>query len=322
MHRLLSLILVLSTLLVPGAVPGQPKGDYRKYQDVFLWRIEGEKPSYLFGTLHLRNEHILAIPPMVREALESADAIYGEVALAERDREENFAWHTLPEGKTFQGLIGEEAHARFAVLAARKYVHLNYYDDKHPFYAMYHLYRIDELSRRVIGFPTLDQKLAEEAIALGKEEGGLEVGEEQVKIFTDWSDEELRKLFVLFLSYDEMLVAQKRKAMAEHMEIYFSGDMDRFEGAFREIQELDRDLYDRWNKRVLVERDEKMADRIEAKLKEDPGKSYFFAIGAAHFMSGSGIQHRLEKKGLKITRMSLKDVAAAEEVDGMESAGR
>jgi hypothetical protein len=50
-----------------------------------------------------------------------------------------------------------------------------------------------------------------------------------------------------------------------------------------------------------------MTDRIEKKLKDSPGKCYFFAIGALHYPGADGIKALLEGKGYKVTRLSAED---------------
>ena len=36
----------------------------------FLWGIEGDKPSYIFGTIHLGDERILTLPDVVIERIQ------------------------------------------------------------------------------------------------------------------------------------------------------------------------------------------------------------------------------------------------------------
>ena len=55
---------------------------------------------------------------------------------------------------------------------------------------------------------------------------------------------------------------------------------------------------------LFTDRDAHMAERIEAKLKASPDKSFFFAVGAGHLREKEGVVGLLAKKGLAINRVS------------------
>lgn len=44
-----------------------------------------------------------------------------------------------------------------------------------------------------------------------------------------------------------------------------------------------------------------MVDKADRFMKADPGKSHFFAVGAAHYTGNLAVQDLLTKKGYKIT---------------------
>ena len=44
-------------------------------ENPYLWRIEGETPSYLFGTIHLPDPRVTTFHPEVVKAIRGADAI-------------------------------------------------------------------------------------------------------------------------------------------------------------------------------------------------------------------------------------------------------
>ena len=56
-------------------------------------------------------------------------------------------------------------------------------------------------------------------------------------------------------------------------------------------------------KRLFTDRNERMAERIAKKLKAEPGKSFFFAVGAGHLPGDDGIVERLRKAGYKVKRV-------------------
>jgi uncharacterized protein YbaP (TraB family) len=56
--------------------------------------------------------------------------------------------------------------------------------------------------------------------------------------------------------------------------------------------------------RVLDARNRVMVDRLLAKRAERPNKTLFFAVGTLHYAGNEGIIALLEKKGLKVTRVT------------------
>ena len=50
----------------------------------FLWRIESkglQAPSWLYGTMHMGNDRLVALPEVVEKARDGADALYCELAI-------------------------------------------------------------------------------------------------------------------------------------------------------------------------------------------------------------------------------------------------
>ena len=85
----------------------------------FLWRIEGPTPSYLFGTIHVPDARVLAIPDVVRRAFDASDVFNGELPLDDATRQSADALFRLPQGQTLRTLLGDEAIAA-ALVAVQK----------------------------------------------------------------------------------------------------------------------------------------------------------------------------------------------------------
>jgi uncharacterized protein YbaP (TraB family) len=72
---------------------------------------------------------------------------------------------------------------------------------------------------------------------------------------------------------------------------------------------------------LLDDRNVRLATRMEAGLKEDAGKSVFYAVGAGHMIGDDGIVGRLQKKGWKIRRLQPGDLAVVKQALAEEPAG-
>ena len=91
--RAATLPALLALALLPGfagaALAAATDDDGLPYGDGVLWKVEraGEAPSYLFGTIHLNRDDILAVPEAVKKALADARSASFEVLFNEANGE-------------------------------------------------------------------------------------------------------------------------------------------------------------------------------------------------------------------------------------------
>ena len=102
--------LILALLAV---APASAQG-IKPTEKPFLWKIEGEKPSFLYGTMHVPDERITTLPPVVTEAIDSVDALYCELDMANAQAEQMAAMGKmmLPQGTSLKDVCGEELFER------------------------------------------------------------------------------------------------------------------------------------------------------------------------------------------------------------------
>src|SRR4030095_8216276 len=72
-HRWLVTPLVLLAGLFTTSAADAPKP--------LLWKVEGRKPSYVFGTINLSSPEVTKLSPATKKALDSIDALYTEVPM-------------------------------------------------------------------------------------------------------------------------------------------------------------------------------------------------------------------------------------------------
>ncbi|HET6406373.1 MAG TPA: TraB/GumN family protein, partial [Chthoniobacteraceae bacterium] len=161
---------------------------------------------------------------------------------------------------------------------------------------------LEEQLKNPGGMP-LDMVLFMKAKDAGKEVGGIETFEEQTGVFDAFSKEE--QIAMLRATLDDMDRARKegKSPLDELRTAYLSGDLQVLDRTMNEwMTGLDQKLLARFMDSLLTRRNHIMADRISAKLKATPEKSFFFAVGAGHLPGEEGILKLLEKQGLKLTR--------------------
>jgi uncharacterized protein YbaP (TraB family) len=115
-----SLLVVLSACSAGGAASGHPSNDLdvdpgatksaaTEHTTPFLWRIEGETPSYLFGTVHVGVSGITEMPAAVWTALDASSTVVLEADLGAIDAAELARRGQLPPGGNLEALLGAAA---------------------------------------------------------------------------------------------------------------------------------------------------------------------------------------------------------------------
>lgn len=279
-------------------------------QKPFLWRIKAQtddKPSYLFGTIHLSRPTVTALPPRVLTALHAVDAVYTEIPMDPTTLVQMTPRMFLPEGKKLDDLLPAD-------LLAEAKTALRDIDPKLPFSNFSRL-QVWAFAAGLAGledqvdFPGAipqDMIVFQRGALNGKETGGLETPEEQLAIFEDLSAEEqiamlrdglrqMREIRATGQSPSEMLVS-----------LYLAGDLDALGVELKKWMDPESSpLSAKLEERLLLRRNRLMADRISGILRTHVGRSAFFAVGAAHLYGETGLIALLQKRGFEVVRVGV-----------------
>ena len=293
--------LVLSPLFVlPWGASAQEAVEPIKYP--LLWRIETEPPSYLFGTIHIPNPRVTTLPDVVQKALDGADAVYTELKLdAHTSMKMQLA--TMLEGdQTLSDLLPKELYERVDRYTTSKGIPLQALQKMKIWSVEAQLGLLEEL-RNMAGAAPLDMMLYQSAKAAGKEVGGIEKLDEQLAVFEAFTVEEQIESLGETLDELEEAESEGRSLLGELIDLYVSGDDEKLLAyMFEELDESD-EKSKAFLDRLLFDRNVHMAERCAKKIRENPGKRYFFAFGAAHFPGERGVVDLLEKDGFRVTRV-------------------
>jgi uncharacterized protein YbaP (TraB family) len=282
-----------------------------------LWRIEGEIPSYVFGTIHLPDARVLALPAAVEQALDGADVLFTEIPFDAATLGGMAGKVMLPPEQDLKTLAGEEVFARFvrafkagvgselpepaaAALAAQL-------ARMKPWAAMAQLAAVDYLPELLAGAQPLDVTLHARATAQGKQTGALETVDEQIGYFEALTTAEQVRL--LACSLDELDEARSRGASPakQLVEMYLQGDTEALLRELTRYLERERELKIKFLSKLVHERNAILAERIAAKRTASAGQRCFFAVGALHLAGEDGIPALLARKGLRTTRVEAVD---------------
>jgi uncharacterized protein YbaP (TraB family) len=300
-------LLLLSFALALGTATAQTTGKPAPTKHPFLWRIEGkgvEVQSFLFGTMHLGDDRLLAMPPVVEEARDNADALYCELALDQMAKHQLKLTKLmlLPKGQKLSKILPEDVAGMLDKKLKTLGASLQRFDH-FKIWAISIL--LAQLEASKLGMlKSLDSMLYMDAKRDDKEVGGLEDVDEQMKaIGTGTEDEQIARLREA-LKYMAKLEAKGESYLKNMLEIYLTGNELKLQNHVDEAMGDNDELNDKFMKPLLDDRNERMVNRISKMLTSNPTKKYFFAVGAMHFVGRSAMTTLLRKKGYRITRVA------------------
>ncbi len=275
-----------------------------------LWKIEGKgltKPSYLFGTLHTSSPAVVKLHPAAEKAFGGADVVYTEVDMDTETRLASMPHFLRKDGKTLSESIGKELFANFE----KELKHVNPELDAKPFETMSTwgtAAMLLSLPDLMLGKPLLDEVLWINAMKAGKRTGALETVAMNAEIFEKMGEEAQKAMLSGTIAHLDQHREKDEDFYRKLRDIYLTGDYGKLEvemNAFYVTMEHgeNAELGKLVKTGLLDERDANMTAAAVAALEKEPNLSHFFAAGAAHFASETGIGSRLTKAGYTVTRI-------------------
>ena len=264
----------------------------QKLPATLLWRISGnglEKPSYLYGTIHLTDDRVFNLGDSLFKAIETSDGFAMEV------RPEDFtpfivdeAKKSILEARRVKDMMESKSFEKYSKVLAKK---LNKDEDeitagdiineKNKW--MTESYRTGKMQT------FLDVYLYDIARRQGKWLGGVEDFKDQEDLINyafDATDIEAIA--------EEPDVAQKGKnsPIEQLINVYIKNDLD----AILAISSANGDSL--YHDKLLTKRNIKMAGRMDSLSHL---RSMVFAVGAAHLPGDEGLISLLKEKGYTLT---------------------
>ncbi len=308
--------ITLACALAIAGIEGIGAGPLRAEQGLhpakpLLWKIEGrglEKPSYLFGTIHLGGGPLANLHPAAAKAFDAADFLYTEVPFDPAAEVAMVAGMIRKDGKTLTASIGPELAAKLnaELKLISPELDVTPFD---PLKTWVVAIALPMLPSQMKGGKPMDAMLWDRAVAAGKETGSIEKSEDQTGIFDALTEEEQ----VITLSEVIRVIREDRDNGRDSVEdlvaAYVSGDLEairaELEKSLKSLAESGhKELGERLMKQLLPDRDVTMAASIHGSLQENPAKCRFFAAGAGHFAADTSIRSHLADKGYTITAIT------------------
>lgn len=241
-------------------------------------------PSYLFGTMHVRDARAFGQLERVHAALDECAAFAAEFDLHEADAAADPEALYLPDGQTLHDYLNPNQYQRLQRILARAFgLPLDHYVRLRP------MLIANLIGERILAHQhgdSLDAHLHERAITAKKMIYGLESYAEQQALLERLSIEsQLKSLIAIGRN-----PARFRKQTQTLADRYAAGEL-------RGLYQNTRRGTGALRTALIFERNRRMADRFhEVALKQ----TLFAAVGAAHLPGGKGVLRLLKHAGWRV----------------------
>ncbi len=274
-----------------------------------LWKLEkpGERPSFLFGTMHITDQRVITLPAMAQRAYDGADTVIIETTDALDKAKMMAAMAAEPglmmftDNTTLSSLLSPEDVAVLNKgLDARGIPPLTVAKMKPWILSAMVALPACEVARQAAGAPVLDVKLASNAKASGKDVEGLETAVDQ-----------LRAMASLPLAYhmkglvETLKLGDRVNDVNETMIVlYQRGEVGMFWPLFRTVlpdAADDQAGYAAFEQTMITSRNKVMVAHAMPILAKG---NAFMAVGALHLPGPDGLVEDFRKAGYIVTAVN------------------
>lgn len=297
-------LLLLLFLGTPAAAPALEAEDCRplqaadaeyegpaRFDEGLLWKLskDGAEPSWLFGTIHVGDAAVLALPAEVDAALEESGAFAMEVLPDPMEMLQLAALMRFDDGRTLPDIVSASLYRRTVEILAAYHLPEEIVAAMKPWAAFLTMSYPPDMSS------VLDLHLFQIAQQQGDRLHGLETMAEQGAIFNDLAlDDQVQLLADTVCHYD--VISGDFERMKE---LYLERDLKGLYMYGQRHAFADNALYERLTERLLIDRNKLMAERMVPLLGQG---GIFVAVGAMHLPGEEGLLNLLRQEGFTVER--------------------
>ncbi len=264
----------------------------------FLWRFDGSAPRYLFGSIHVPDPRLAPIEARMRDLAASSDLVLTEIPMDPATQVRMSPLLMLPKGKTLKDVVPADVHARVERAFVSRGLPFGPLSTLKPWVIGAQVALIDRLLVMATREP-LDAVIFNAA----KAAEGLETPEEQVAGLDSLTRAEQTHLLASTLDLLDKYRKEGLDPVEQLLAPYVDGDALRLYAAVRESYDPSNPVDAKVVKRLFDDRNVRFAQRIDARLRREEGKSIVVAIGAGHLIGPGSVVELLGKKGWKLERV-------------------
>lgn len=308
---------VICWVAMAGLGYGQPKKTTSKsktetkkvvakpeYANTLLWEISGnglEKPSYLFGTMHILCAEDAQLSDRMREIIKNADVIYFELDMDNmQEMMGALQYLRMNDGQKISELLTKEEYAK-----VENYFKENNFPMPLSLMNRFKPYFVSSL----IGEQMLtcqqkdgmEMQIMNESKKYKKEIKGLETTQFQASIFDSIPYAKQAKDLVNYIDS----IDTYKKVMLEMVDVYRQQDLKKMDSLMHKSDPGMEEYMDI----LLYNRNELWVRNMPAIMYN---KSILFAVGAGHLPGEQGVINLLRKAGYKVSPLANNPVAVSQ----------
>jgi uncharacterized protein YbaP (TraB family) len=305
---------VLAVGLVFGCAAGHGQGEPPKVETIAptpaavteatpaMWVVKkGPTTVYLFGSVHVMKKDVQWETPKVEAAFKSSPTLYLEIADTGPEAQAAMRPMVLELGMDKDHPLSSKISKEDVAALDTEMKSLGApgeaaVDSMQPWLVYVSLSVLPAVQAGFDPASGIDQALQKQAEAAGKKIKGFETAEEQLHYLADFPQAEQVALLHEELEELPKSVAQTNEMVAD----WEHGDVEKIAAMENDdLKAKHPDLY----KKLLVDRNVRIASKIEGVLKDPASGTVFVAVGAAHLAGPDSLQKLLEKDGFVAERV-------------------
>ncbi|MFW5725083.1 MAG: TraB/GumN family protein [Bacteroidota bacterium] len=264
------------------------------FEKGLLWKVSGndlDKPSYIFGTLHLICPDDFTIFPGTEEAIGKAEQVVLELDLTDQNLLMAMQREIMmKEGLTLKDILTEKDYDMVSGFFTDSLgMQIQMFQTMQPFFIQTLLY-----PHMIDCQPTsYEQYFITQANAHELPVAGLETLEEQLNVFKALTYQQQAEMLVKTIKE----FGSQSKEFQEMVEGYIAQDLALIMDMFAKMIEETGGGFEEFNFRLMKERNHRWIPRMEEMMNEKP---VFFAVGAGHLSGEDGILKLLVAQGYTV----------------------
>lgn len=264
----------------------------------FMWEVENNGTTvYLVGSIHIGEDSFYPLRPEFETAFKDADYLGVEIDLSKSADDAHtkliMNMGMYQDGTTLKDHVSSETYAKVGKILEDNGMKANALDAYKPWVVESSISTLKSMKAGYQADAGVDLYFIKKAIERKIPVMELESYESQLSMFNGLSKELQEKN--LNKTMDSVGVLQDDiKKMGE---MWKTGNDD-------QLLELTNSLATdpEYNKALLIDRNVKMAEKIDGYLKSGKKEEYFIVVGAAHYLGEHGIVKLLQDKGYTVVR--------------------
>lgn len=261
-----------------------------KYEKGLLWKIRStDATSYIFGTMHSEHPAVVELPEQVQNAFSQVDRVVLEIVLDRATIARLSEATRIADGPELPSLLGSALYNQVSSAMADYGIPRHALKDMKPWAVATTL-----LTPKTNTGLFLDRVLYLGALAKGKPVIGLETADEQMAAFddmpTDMQVALVRDSLALVPRLDGLYAEMRARYIARDL----AGLMELNESL---LDESDAELANTFMQKIVVDRNHRMAERLEPWLESG---TTFVAVGALHLPGKEGLLNLLAEEGYDV----------------------